>query len=366
VSVQNFFAPTYVRVVVSLGGVYNNSSASLIYGSLPSSVLLSLHTSSLITTMRGVSACLRQIHHHHHHHHRRRHRPAGGMLLSYKGQVAGVVAAAASSGTSCRFRRHNFSSNRSSSQDDAAAAVASHDGPLPLFLVLKNAQTKETTNTSVVPVPRRPKLLLPPLAALAAAASATTTTTNSAVVSTIQDVLDAVNQHYGDSNKDNGNNFVGGMGESDPGVFFIVPNTEHHGGDDKNNDDPLEHAELVTESILAVKEQRHGVPFGLYTTGIVSILDDDIVMSCLKRLNTLHVSLYAASPPDYSKSTGLWKMPDAQQAFGRACSFLAMVGENRGLKLTLAVGLSKTLSSSSAKAGRDLAMSLGAQEVHFY
>jgi hypothetical protein len=250
------------------------------------------------------------------------------------------------------FHHRQFSSSSSSNQDNDGAG----DGPLPLFLVL-NSRTNNDLTTSTV---RRPKLLLPPLAVAAATTTATT------VVTTIEDVLDAVNRHYSAENDDNDKQqqqqFVGGMGESDPGVWFITTAASAN-NNENDNDDPLDHAEFVTDSILAVKEHRHGVPFGLYTTGIVDS-SDDMVMSCLQRLKTLHVGLYAATPPDYSKATGL-AMPEAQVAFGRACSFLAMVGENKG-KLTLQVGLAKSLNSSAAKAGRDLALSLGAQQVYYY
>jgi hypothetical protein len=308
--------------------------------------------------MQRVCGSVRQFHHHH--------QCLARGILSQKGQRQHrrPVAAGAAAGA-CMFllrlsSNHASDTTRTYNPQTYAGYEAEAAGPLPLFLVLNGQRDSNV-------IVRRPKLLLPLLAAFAATTTTTiaskTSTTNGgavigAAVSTIQDVLDAVNWHYSTSD-----DFVGGMGESDPGVFFIVPTTNEN---TEQPDDPLDHAELVTESILAVKEQRHGVPFGLYTTGIVSpSIPEDVVMSCLQRLHTLQVSLYAASPPDYGKATRMASMPHAQKAFGSACSFLAMVGENRG-KLTLEVGLSTALNSSSAKAGRDLAMSLGAQQVHFY
>jgi hypothetical protein len=152
-------------------------------------------------------------------------------------------------------------------------------------------------------------------------------------------VLDLVNKHYqADSN------FVGGMGESDAGVWFATT-----AGSTK---DSLDYAVDIQSSIASVKEERHGVPIGVYTTGILSgSLDiplSEIGISCLI------VSLFAGSPDRYMRATGL----DAK-SFGQVCGFIADAAE-QGIAVEVGV------LSSDAGPARALAASLGAQEVHVY
>ena len=109
------------------------------------------------------------------------------------------------------------------------------------------------------------------------------------------------------------------------------------------------------------------MPFGLVTTGISNQQKDDgELLSLLQQgLSTLQVCLYAASPPDYAKATGLPAL-DAQQAFGKVCGFLAMAGEQYQGNVAIESIISKSLPGGSQTAGRDLALSLGAQQVHYY
>jgi hypothetical protein len=153
-------------------------------------------------------------------------------------------------------------------------------------------------------------------------------------------VLDLVNRHYASDS-----NFVGGMGESDAGVWFAttVGSTK----------DSLDYAvDILQSSIASVKEERHGVPFGVYTTGLLSgSLDiplSEIGLSCLQ------VSLFAGSPDRYKRATGL----DAS-SFGQVCGFIADAAE-QGIAVEVGV------LSSDAGPARDLALSLGAQAVHVY
>lgn len=166
------------------------------------------------------------------------------------------------------------------------------------------------------------------------------------IVETAEDVLHLVNEHYASESQ-----FVGGMGESDPGVWFATcqASSEHV--------DALDLADLVQESIQLVKEERHGVPFGLYTTGITNHPDLSSLLPELG-LDSLQVSLFAGSPPDYKAATGL--SDDAsKKAFGQVCGLIVEAVE-------LGVAVEVGVLQSYAGPARDLALSLGAREVHVY
>jgi hypothetical protein len=201
------------------------------------------------------------------------------------------------------------------------SSSAADDGAAPLFLWLGEPSPGATT-TSL------PKLLLP-----VSAPSEPTATTP-------EDILASVNQHYETESQ-----FVGGMGESDKGVWFATTSA--------CDKDPLEFYQLVGESIALVKQERHGVPFSLYTTGIVS-QGLEIPLTELG-LDCLQVSLFAGSPPEYKKATG----QDAA-AFGQVCGFIADAAEQG---IAVEVGILKAYASGGA---RDLALSLGARDVHVY
>lgn len=154
----------------------------------------------------------------------------------------------------------------------------------------------------------------------------------------VESILEAVNAHYEASH------FVGGMGESDPGVWFsVVPGSSR---------DALEFPDIVIDSIQAVKLERHGVPFSLYTDG-TSVLDSSIPLVEWD-LDCLVVSLWAATPKDYRAATG---REDAAKAFGNVCGLIADAAEQ-------GVAVEVTVLHAHASAGRDLALSLGARQVH--
>jgi hypothetical protein len=176
-------------------------------------------------------------------------------------------------------------------------------------------------------------------------------------VESAEAALAIVNKHYESAH------FVGGMGEGtkkvaatifqccmlylklfrseDPGVWFAtVQNCVH---------DALSF-DVIQESIALVKQERHGVPFGLYTSGILS---EPVVVSDLG-LSVLQVSLFAGNPMDYVAATGR-KAAD----FGKCCGFIAECAE-QGIHVE--VGVLKQHAGSA----RDLAMSLGARDVHVY
>lgn len=200
----------------------------------------------------------------------------------------------------------------------------SSSSPEALFLWLGGGDDASDSNNdaSTTTTP----LLLPPYS----------TTPAVGTVSTPDDILHQVNEFYEKSH------FVGGMGEEDPGVWFAAC----HG----DGDDALDYAELVQEGIFNTKQERHGVQFGLYTNGLVT---PSIPLSELG-LSTLQVSLYCGSPPEYAKATGR----DAK-AFGQLCGFIVDAVEQG---VTVEVGVLE----ASAGSARDLALSLGAQQVHVY
>lgn len=173
------------------------------------------------------------------------------------------------------------------------------------------------------------QLLLPPYAPA---------WTSETMVTTAEQIVKLVNAHY-----TAGEQFVGGMGESDHGVWFAVP----HG----SSNDTLEYAELIQESIAAAKLERHGVPFGVHTMGIVDSLSVPLVDL---GVSSLQVSLWAANPKDYQALTGL-----DNKKFGQVCAFIAD-SVDQGLNVEVGVP------ASQAGPARDLALSLGAQDVHIY
>jgi len=192
-----------------------------------------------------------------------------------------------------------------------STAVVS-EPPSPLFLWLGAEASCE-----------RRKLLLPVVR-------------NIITVQTSSDIVELVNEHY-----ENEKYFVGGMGEGDPGVWFAAV------GD--KNEDTLDYAPLIQESIQLVKQERHGVPFGLYTTGVVQ--DLKVPLSEIG-VDSIQVSLFASSPTEYKEATG-------SDAFGQVCGFIADASEQG---VSVEVGVLKKYASSA----RELATSLGARHVHVY
>lgn len=187
---------------------------------------------------------------------------------------------------------------------------SSGSAPSPLYLWLGEGENSAENS---------PRLLLP-----VAPPSAPT-------VFTSDDVLRQVNAHYKAET-----NFVGGMGEDDPGVWFASVNS-----------DPLAYAELVQESISSVKEERHGVPFSLFTSGLVLPSIPLVELG----LSSVHVSLYAGSPKDYAMAS-----KNSEKDFGMLCGFIVEAAEQ-------GIAVEAWVLNKYAAAGRDLAVSLGAQDV---
>lgn len=214
------------------------------------------------------------------------------------------------------------------SSSSAAATTAGDGGSTPLFLSLPETPYDE----------KPPRILFPPNIPIV-------------FVSSITDISNAVEQHYdltattlGNGGGQQQQQFVGGMGESDGGVWFIPT---------VNDSDPMHHyTELIEPSIELVKQSRHGVPFGVYTSGTVSINDPTRLKESFA---TVHVSLLAANPMDYCEASGVFR----EEMFGEVCNFLVAAEE---VGIPIHVGVLKKYASH----GRDLAMALGAQHVDVY
>ena len=173
------------------------------------------------------------------------------------------------------------------------------------------------------------------------------TITNATLVASADDIVQAVNRHYGDG--DSQERFVGGMGEQDPGVWF-APAT-----DDTLETDLLassQSLELLGDAMERCRAERHGVPFSVHTAG-VNVSDVHAVAQL--KWHSVHVSLWAATPQDYERATGGGRRPD----FGAVCGFIAEAVE-------LGVPVEVAVLREHAGAARDLARSLGARQVHVY
>lgn len=200
------------------------------------------------------------------------------------------------------------------------SSKASDGSPLILWL------ESETPSTKLAP-----NIIMPPM-----------DLSTKITVSSPQQVVQAVDEHY--SLSDDSQQFVGGMGESDAGVWFA------------SSSDPLEQYPLMQESIRSVKEFRHGVPFGTFTSGVN--LPTDLPPLQEIGLARIQVSLLASNPKDYAKATGI-SDSEAAKYFGQVCGFCVTIAET-GFPLEVSV------LQEYASSARDLAVSLGAVEVHVF
>lgn len=250
---------------------------------------------------------------------------------------------------------HNNNNNSNSSNSNHLQTKRSHSTeslqqPQPLFLWLGTGDNNDDQGRAAKNKCWT-RLLLPK----------TLTTPPFPLVHLAETALQLVNQHYEATDS-----FVGGMGESDPGVWFASVAVVDD--DDDNNDarfhDPLQYADLVAECIELVQTERHGVPFGLYTTGILSSSSSppSVPLTDLG-LDCLHVSLFAGNPKDYVEAIqhhcGSGSSV-SEKDFGTVCGFIADAAEQG---LPVEVGLAQAYATGAA---RDLALSLGAQNVHVY
>jgi hypothetical protein len=165
-------------------------------------------------------------------------------------------------------------------------------------------------------------------------------------VYTADDFYQTVQAHY-----ESEAHFVGGMGESDPGVYVL-----------STNDDLLrQHGPLLRDGMARVHAARHGVPFYLCTTGLGNDTDWSVPLEALANSNnnhntTIQVSLYGSNPAEYARAAGI---ADGRRAFGQVCAFLVACQELR-------IPTEVAVVPEYAKSARELALTLGAQQVHVY
>lgn len=146
------------------------------------------------------------------------------------------------------------------------------------------------------------------------------------------------------------NQFVGGMGENDGGVWISAISTL----------DTLDYWDDIKDIVQQVKEKRHGVPFGVHTSGIVKDVNVATKLKTDLGLSSIQVSLLSSDPQSYASIRGIQDMSKAQQEFGQVCNFIATAAES-GFPVTAAVAGGK-----HARGGGELAKSLGAVDTIVY
>jgi hypothetical protein len=189
-----------------------------------------------------------------------------------------------------RFARNSSSSAKSSlngQEQQEQSGIDSSEEPRPLVLWLGGADDSNNVPHSLGAAADRMRevavpLLLPPIVF-------SSSTTPSAAVASIQDVVDIVNSHY---DHDARQQFVGGMGESDPGVWFAAQSRT-------SQLDAMLYSDLVVEAIARVKDERHGVPFAMCTTGL--FFPSTSLSDLAECVDCLHVSLHASNPKEYQQ-----------------------------------------------------------------
>ncbi len=118
---------------------------------------------------------------------------------------------------------------------------------------------------------------------------------------------------------------------------------------------------MYVDIIGAVKENRHGVPFGLYTSGIVQNKDIATNLKEMIGISSIEVTLGAGDPQSYGQVVHVRNNDmDANSAFGEVCSFIVQASES-GFPVTVAVAGGKYAAS-----GSELAKALGAVDVVVY
>jgi MoaA/NifB/PqqE/SkfB family radical SAM enzyme len=112
--------------------------------------------------------------------------------------------------------------------------------------------------------------------------------------------------------------------------------------------------------ISAIKESRHGIPFGVHTSGI---MNNKEIATNLKEnvgISSVQVTLGSGDPQSYSQVVRKRKDLNSNASFGQVCSFIAQCAES-GFPVTAAVAGGKHKAS-----GNELAKALGAVDVEVY
>ncbi len=183
----------------------------------------------------------------------------------------------------------------------------------------------------------------------------------------VQSVASEIEKHYAIENSEQ---FVGGMGENDGGVWIL---SSPHG-----SRDTLEYWAVIRDVIQTVKQNRHGIPFGLYTSGIINGTAESastippFIHSELNStigLSSIQVSLLSYTPDKYASVRMLMQqeggiadldMSQAQKDFGQVCNFIVNASES-GFPVVAAVA-----GGEHAKGASELAIALGAVDVVVY
>jgi hypothetical protein len=241
-------------------------------------------------------------------------------IMPFRSSLPSAAAAAAAARL---LRSRIVSSKRLFSSDETTGAAS------PLVLWLESDQPADHSATAPPPPPR---ILMPKF-----------DENKKMIVSSPNDVMNAVDEHY--SLSSDSQQFVGGMGEQDLGVWFASSSL-----------DPLNHYKLIHEAIGQVKQYRHGVPFGAYTSGVN--ISSDVPPLQEIGLDSVQVSLIAANPNDYAEATGL-SSTEATKAFGQVCGYCVTLHES-GFPYQVAI------LQDYASSARNLAKSLGAVDTHVY
>jgi hypothetical protein len=174
--------------------------------------------------------------------------------------------------------------------------------------------------------------------------------------------------------RDRSDQFVGSMGENDGGVWFVAKGRKY---------DALDHWDIIQGNFISidilflshfllltvheditrgVKDNRHGIPFGIYTCGR-SISGDESEKALLLEsdlgLSGIDVTLGAGEPSLYMTLIGCNSSDSetVQREFSRTCNFIAAVAES-GIPLSASVASGKDASSGVA-----LGRALGASDV---
>lgn len=143
---------------------------------------------------------------------------------------------------------------------------------------------------------------------------------------------------------------IGTMGENDPGVCYsMIPSS---------NIDTLQYINIINSSINQIKEHRHGIPFGLYTTGVY---DTNHIIWNEYEIDYINIPLLGSNIKQYQEISGIKNDNDAKKAFGYVCSTILNATENN-IKVNVVVS-SLYHTSQQQTSIRDLAFSLGVTDI---
>ena len=112
--------------------------------------------------------------------------------------------------------------------------------------------------------------------------------------------------------------------------------------------------------IHTIKQNRHGIPFGVYTSGRTA---SDLPIAELAEigLSNVQVTLLAADPMSYGKQMGIEDTSQASKAFGDVCNFIVTASESGNFPVSVGI-----LDNNQKNATSELAKALGAVDVVLY